>query len=161
MLRSTKGFFDGKSPLLVAALGLAFIAVVTVLDYLIGLDLSLSLLYLMPIGLITWNLGRRWGAVAVVVFLNGSSDAAPEGEFGGGTLRLFAGDGRIDVHPRQGLLVAFPADLLALAAHQLAEEGIEVGVALILPVVLRALAQQVAGLGRGAPLGLGQKGDVQ
>jgi signal transduction histidine kinase len=67
VLRSTKGFFDGKSPLLVAALGLAFIAVVTVLDYLIGLDLSLSLLYLMPIGLITWNLGRRWGAVAVVV----------------------------------------------------------------------------------------------
>jgi signal transduction histidine kinase len=66
VLRSTKGFFDGKSPLLVAALGFSFIAVVTVLDYLIGFDLSLSLLYLMPIGLITWNLGRRWGAVAVV-----------------------------------------------------------------------------------------------
>jgi signal transduction histidine kinase len=67
VLRSTKGFFDGKSPLLAATLGFAFIAVVTVLDYLIGLDLSLSLLYLMPIGLITWNLGRRWGAAAVVV----------------------------------------------------------------------------------------------
>jgi signal transduction histidine kinase len=67
VLRSTKGFFDGKSPLLVALLGLAFIAVVSVLDYLTGPQLSLSLLYLMPIGLVTWNLGRRWGAVAVVV----------------------------------------------------------------------------------------------
>ena len=67
MLRSTKGFFDGKSPMLVAVLGLAFIAVVSVLDYLTGPQLSLSLLYLMPIGLVTWNLGRRWGAVAVVV----------------------------------------------------------------------------------------------
>ncbi|MGZ8581083.1 MAG: sensor histidine kinase [Actinomycetota bacterium] len=67
VLRSTRGFFDGKSPLLVAVLGLAFIAVVSVLDYLTGPDLSLSLLYLMPIGLVTWNLGRRWGAVAVVI----------------------------------------------------------------------------------------------
>lgn len=67
VLRSTKGFFDGKSPLLVAVLGLAFIAVVSVLDYLTGLQFSLSLLYLMPIGLVTWNLGRRWGSVAVVV----------------------------------------------------------------------------------------------
>lgn len=67
VLRNTKGFFDGKSPLLVAVLGLAFIAVVSVLDYLTGPQLSLSLLYLMPIGLVTWNLGRRWGAVAVVI----------------------------------------------------------------------------------------------
>lgn len=67
VLRTTKGFFDGRSPLLVALLGLAFIAVVSVLDYLTGPQLSLSLLYLMPIGLVTWNLGRRWGAVAVVV----------------------------------------------------------------------------------------------
>ena len=67
VLRSTRGFFDGKSPLLVAVLGLAFIAVVSVLDYLTGPELSLSLFYLMPIGLVTWNLGRRWGAAAVVV----------------------------------------------------------------------------------------------
>ena len=67
VLRSTEGFFDGKSPLLVAVLGLAFITVVGVLDYLTGPQLSLSLLYLMPIGLVTWNLGRRWGAVAVVI----------------------------------------------------------------------------------------------
>lgn len=67
VLRSTRGFFDGKSPLLVAVLGLAFIAVVSVLDYLTGPDLSLSLLYLMPIGLVTWNLGRRWGVLSVVL----------------------------------------------------------------------------------------------
>jgi signal transduction histidine kinase len=67
VLRTTRGFFDGRSKALVALLGLAFIAVVGVLDYLTGPTLSLSLLYLMPIGLITWNLGRRWGAVSVVI----------------------------------------------------------------------------------------------
>jgi signal transduction histidine kinase len=67
VLRSTRGFFEGRSTALVALLGLAFIAVVGVLDYLTGPNISLSLLYLMPIGLVTWNLGRRWGAVTVVV----------------------------------------------------------------------------------------------
>lgn len=67
VLRNTRGFFDGRSKALVAVLGLAFIGVVCVLDYLTGPQLSLSLLYLMPIGLVTWNLGRRWGAVSVVV----------------------------------------------------------------------------------------------
>jgi signal transduction histidine kinase len=67
VLRNTRGFFDGRSKALVVVLGLAFIGVVGVLDYLTGPQLSLSLLYLMPIGLVTWNLGRRWGAVSVVV----------------------------------------------------------------------------------------------
>jgi signal transduction histidine kinase len=67
VLRNTRGFFDGRSKLLVAVLGLAFIGVVCVLDYLTGPSLSLSLLYLMPIGLVTWNLGRRWGAASVVI----------------------------------------------------------------------------------------------
>ncbi len=67
ILRNTRGFFEGRSKILVAVLGLAFIGVVCVLDYLTGPSLSLSLLYLMPIGLVTWNLGRRWGAVSVVV----------------------------------------------------------------------------------------------
>ena len=67
VLRNTRGFFDGRSKLLVVVLGLAFIAVVTILDYLTGPSLSLSLLYLMPIGLVTWNLGRRWGSATVVV----------------------------------------------------------------------------------------------
>ncbi|HEY6568227.1 MAG TPA: ATP-binding protein [Actinomycetota bacterium] len=67
VLRNTRGFFEGRSNVLVATLGLAFILVVSVLDYLTGPSLSLSLLYLMPIGLVTWNMGRRWGAVSVVV----------------------------------------------------------------------------------------------
>jgi predicted 2-oxoglutarate/Fe(II)-dependent dioxygenase YbiX len=51
-------------------------------------------------------------AIAVVVFLNSSRDADAAGTFGGGTLRVFAGDDVIDVVPTEGMLVAFPADLL-------------------------------------------------
>jgi predicted 2-oxoglutarate/Fe(II)-dependent dioxygenase YbiX len=40
--------------------------------------------------------------VAVVVFLNNAS----------GTLRLFLDDSPVDVHPRAGMLAAFPADAL-------------------------------------------------
>lgn len=67
LLRETRGFFDTRSTFLVVVMGLAFISVVAVLDYLTGPDLTLSPLYLMPIGLVTWNLGRRWGALSVVV----------------------------------------------------------------------------------------------
>jgi two-component system sensor histidine kinase KdpD len=67
VVRRTRGFFDGKSTALVAGLGFTFIAAVGVIDYLIKLDLSLALFYLMPIALVTWNLGRRWGGVAVVL----------------------------------------------------------------------------------------------
>ena len=53
--------------------------------------------------------------LAVVVFLNSARDAGdPEG-FGGGVLRLYpeaAGSGSIDVVPRAGTLVAFPATVL-------------------------------------------------
>jgi len=51
-------------------------------------------------------------AIALVVFLNGSRDQDPDGAFAGGALRVFADDDAIDVVPRQGMLVAFPADLL-------------------------------------------------
>jgi signal transduction histidine kinase len=67
IVRATRGFFYTKSTALVLVVGLSFIAVVAILDYITGPSLSLSLLYLMPIGLVTWNLGRRWGAAAVVV----------------------------------------------------------------------------------------------
>lgn len=66
-LRETRLFFDSGSTFLVVVMGLAFISVVAVLDYLTGPDVTLAPLYLMPIGLVTWNLGRRWGATAVVV----------------------------------------------------------------------------------------------
>ena len=66
-LRATRLVCDSGSTFLVAVMGLAFISVVAVLDYLTGPDVTLAPLYLMPIGLVTWNLGRRWGATSVVV----------------------------------------------------------------------------------------------
>ena len=51
--------------------------------------------------------------IAVVVFLASSRDEEASGLFGGGWLRLFPDDGdAIDLKPRQGTLVAFPADTL-------------------------------------------------
>jgi signal transduction histidine kinase len=54
-------FFDGRSPGAVYTVGFVFTVVLLVLDYLTGPRISLALFYLMPIGLITWNLGRRAG----------------------------------------------------------------------------------------------------
>ena len=51
-------------------------------------------------------------AIALVLFLNSSRDAAMNGDFEGGVLRLFGPDGTIDVVPEAGTLVAFPADVL-------------------------------------------------
>ncbi len=59
--QSTEGFFDGKSPGVVYAVGLSFTAVLLVLDFLSGAQISFALFYLMPLGLVTWNLGRRAG----------------------------------------------------------------------------------------------------
>ncbi len=67
-----EGFFDGRSPGVMYAVGFVFTAVVLVLDYLTGPRISLGLFYLMPIGLITWNLGRRAGiGVALVATIAG------------------------------------------------------------------------------------------
>jgi signal transduction histidine kinase len=64
---AAEGFFDGKSAVLVFILGTIFVVVLGILDYFTGSRLSLSLFYLMPLGLITWNLGRRAGVLASVV----------------------------------------------------------------------------------------------
>lgn len=66
-LQATEGFFDGRSPGLAFAIAFVFTAVVFVLDFLTGPQISLSLFYLMPIGLIGWNLGRGSGVGASVV----------------------------------------------------------------------------------------------
>jgi predicted 2-oxoglutarate/Fe(II)-dependent dioxygenase YbiX len=51
--------------------------------------------------------------IAVVVFLASSRDEEPSGLFDGGWLRLLPDDGEpLDLRPRQGTLVAFPADTL-------------------------------------------------
>lgn len=49
--------------------------------------------------------------VAVVVFLNSSHDADADGGFSGGVLRLLD-EPRADTVPREGVLVAFPAETL-------------------------------------------------
>ena len=51
-------------------------------------------------------------AIAMVVFLNSSREASPDGGFEGGVLRLLLPDGDVDVTPEAGTLVAFPADVL-------------------------------------------------
>ncbi len=59
----------------------------------------------------TAAIGER--LVSLVVFLNSGNDGAdPEG-FGGGALRLYPREGAppVDVQPRAGLIVAFPADM--------------------------------------------------
>jgi len=51
-------------------------------------------------------------AIALVLFLNSSRDASPDGDFEGGALRLLGPDDALDVLPEAGTLVAFPADVL-------------------------------------------------
>lgn len=62
-LDRTQGFLDGRSRPLVSAVAIVFGVVVLVLDLLSGPRVSLQLFYLMPVGLVTWNLGRRPGLV--------------------------------------------------------------------------------------------------
>lgn len=50
--------------------------------------------------------------VAVVVFLNSSRDVSRHGGFAGGALQLYLDAEPMDVHPAEGLLAAFPADVL-------------------------------------------------
>ena len=54
-------------------------------------------------------------AITIVLFLNSSREIDPAGEFGGGRLRIFpAGPSgpAVDIAPRRGTLVAFPAEML-------------------------------------------------
>jgi predicted 2-oxoglutarate/Fe(II)-dependent dioxygenase YbiX len=52
-------------------------------------------------------------ALTVVLFLESSRDADSAGRFSGGVLRLFPDDGEpIEIVPRRGMLVAFPADTM-------------------------------------------------
>jgi signal transduction histidine kinase len=54
-------FFDGKPPWFVLAVGIAFVLATGVADYLTGPGAFLAPLYLMPVLLVTWNVGRRAG----------------------------------------------------------------------------------------------------
>jgi hypothetical protein len=67
LLLRTEAFFGQKPPSFVFAFGVAFVVVVGVLDYQSWYSISFGLFYLMPIGLVTWHLGRRAGAFMVVI----------------------------------------------------------------------------------------------
>lgn len=56
-----------------------------------------------------------WRSITVVLFLNSSQETDPAGGFTGGLLRLFPlgpCGAAVDIAPRRGLLVAFPAEML-------------------------------------------------
>lgn len=59
----------------------------------------------------SWPLTAR-RQVTLVLFLESSRDVEPSGGFNGGVLRLFPDDGApIDIAPKTGTLVAFPASM--------------------------------------------------
>jgi predicted 2-oxoglutarate/Fe(II)-dependent dioxygenase YbiX len=60
----------------------------------------------------SWPLTER-RQITIVLFLESSRDAEPSGGFRGGVLRLFPHEGdAIDIIPKAGTLVAFPAAML-------------------------------------------------
>ena len=65
--RATQSFFEGRPPALVYALGGTFAVAVGVVEYATGARLALALFSLMPVVLVTWNLGgRAGGAIAAL-----------------------------------------------------------------------------------------------
>jgi len=56
-------FFGGRPAWLVAVLGVLFVTAVGMVDVSASLDVSLAPFYLMPVLLVTWNVGRTWGIV--------------------------------------------------------------------------------------------------
>jgi signal transduction histidine kinase len=58
---SLDGFLGGAPPALGLVLGVLFVAGVGVVDHYTGPEVSLAPFYLMPVLLVTWNVGRAWG----------------------------------------------------------------------------------------------------
>jgi hypothetical protein len=54
-------FFGDYSPAVTFAAGVILVLAVGVIDKLTGYDLHLGVLYLLPIGMVTWSAGLRWG----------------------------------------------------------------------------------------------------
>ena len=54
-----------KSSALIA--GLSLVIAIGAVDYLTGYELSLSVLYLIPVSLVSWTTGRWWGLVAALL----------------------------------------------------------------------------------------------
>ena len=66
-LQSTEGFFDGRSPGAVYAVGLTFTVVLFILDWLSGSRISFGAVLPDAHRLVTWNLGRRAGIGAALI----------------------------------------------------------------------------------------------
>ena len=64
-LRRVERLLDGKPTAVVVLVGLGLVGLVAGLDTLVSPRISLALFYLVPVGFVTWELGRRWGAVLV------------------------------------------------------------------------------------------------
>lgn len=54
-------FFGDYSPVVTCAAGVILVLAIAVIDRLTGYDLHLSVLYLVPIAMVTWSAGRNWG----------------------------------------------------------------------------------------------------
>jgi diguanylate cyclase (GGDEF)-like protein len=67
MLRALNGWLGRIHPLGVAVICLLLVAAVALLDYVAGYELSLSLLYLGPVALSAWYLGRSMGFAFAVL----------------------------------------------------------------------------------------------
>lgn len=61
------GFFGRKSRLFIISLGFALILLLGILDHLTDPRLSLSIFYLIPIGMVTWFVNRRAGVLISLV----------------------------------------------------------------------------------------------
>ena len=55
------------SPGWTRALALCLIAVVAILDYVIAFEIRLAILYVMPVAMVTWVCGRKWGYAYALV----------------------------------------------------------------------------------------------
>ncbi|MBI2239038.1 MAG: PAS domain-containing sensor histidine kinase [Actinobacteria bacterium] len=66
LLLRTEAYLEARSASYVVAAGLALVALIGAVDVATGPLVSPSLFYLIPVGLVTWRLGRGWGTFVAV-----------------------------------------------------------------------------------------------
>ena len=54
-------FFGDYGPSVVCATAIILVLAISVIDKLTGYDLQVSILYLVPVAMVSWTLGRAWG----------------------------------------------------------------------------------------------------
>jgi len=58
---SAADFFGDYSPAVACAAAIILMLAISVIDKLTGYDLQVSILYLVPVAMVSWTLGRAWG----------------------------------------------------------------------------------------------------